>query len=92
MGIPPCSMKPSTVPNGEPIVPPIRQSCWSNFEGPRPYSARNPMALERLQYDGADQRHGLTAGTETVGPLPFLAQLVTHIPNKHQVMTRYDGR
>ncbi len=30
-------------------------------------------------------------GTETVDPLEFLARLVTHIPNKHQVMTRYYG-
>ena len=29
--------------------------------------------------------------TETVDPLEFLARLVTHIPNTHQVMTRYDG-
>ena len=63
------------------------------------YCARNPVALERLQYDGpgasaryhSDKRAGRTAGTETVDPLEFLARLVTHIPNKHQVMTRYDG-
>ncbi len=63
------------------------------------YCARNPVALERLQYDGpgtpvryrSDKRVGPTAGTETVDPLDFLARLVTHIPNKHQVMTRYYG-
>ncbi len=63
------------------------------------YCARNPVALERLQYDGpaapvryrSDKRDGPTAGTETVDPLEFLARLVTHIPNKHQVMTRYYG-
>jgi len=57
------------------------------------------VALERLQYDGpgasvryrSDKRVGPTAGTETVDPLAFLARLVTHIPNKHQVMTRYYG-
>ena len=31
------------------------------------------------------------SGTEGVDPLEFLARLVTHIPNKHQVMTRYYG-
>ncbi len=63
------------------------------------YCARNPVALERLQYDGtgtpvryrSDKRDGPTAGTETVDPLEFLARVVTHIPNKHQVMTRYYG-
>ncbi len=37
------------------------------------------------------KRDGPTAGTQTVDPLEFLARLVTHIPNKHQVMTRYYG-
>jgi len=63
------------------------------------YCARNPVALERLTYDGpgtpvcyrSDKRDGPTAGTETVDPLEFLARIVTHIPNKHQVMTRYYG-
>ena len=63
------------------------------------YCARNPVALERLQYDGpgapvryrSDERDGPTAGTETVDPLAFLARLVTHIPNKHHVMTHYYG-
>ncbi|MBA3343519.1 MAG: transposase [Gemmatimonadaceae bacterium] len=39
----------------------------------------------------SDKRDRPTAGTETVDPLEFLARLVTHIPNKHQVMTRYYG-
>ncbi len=39
----------------------------------------------------SDKRDGPTAGTETVDPLEFLARVVTHIPNKHQVMTRYYG-
>ncbi|MGH7612871.1 MAG: IS91 family transposase [Gemmatimonadales bacterium] len=63
------------------------------------YCARNPVALDRLQYDGpaapvqyrSDKRDGPTAGTKAVDPLEFLAPLVTHIPNKHQVMTRYYG-
>jgi len=63
------------------------------------YGARNPVALDRLPYDGpatlvpdrSDTRDGPTAGTETVDPLEFLARLVTHIPNTHQVMTRSYG-
>lgn len=63
------------------------------------YCARNPVALERLEYDGAERKvrdrsdkvDGPTAGTETVDPLEFLARLTAHIPNKHQVMTRYYG-
>ncbi len=63
------------------------------------YCARNPVALERLQYDASarqvryrsDQRDGPTAGTETVDPLEFLARVMAHVPNKHQVMTRYYG-
>ncbi|MGI9077882.1 MAG: IS91 family transposase [Gemmatimonadaceae bacterium] len=46
------------------------------------YCARNPVALDRLQYDGpatsvqyrSDKRAGPTAGTETVDPLEFLAR------------------
>ncbi len=63
------------------------------------YCARNPVALERLEYDGAarhlhyrsDKVDGPTAGTETVDPLKFLARVTAHIPNKHQVLTRYYG-
>jgi hypothetical protein len=63
------------------------------------YCARNPVALERLEYDTAqgrvryrsDKADGPTAGTETVDPLEFLARLTAHIPNKGQVMTRYYG-
>jgi hypothetical protein len=63
------------------------------------YCARNPVAVERLAYEGKGQRvryrsdklEGPTAGTETVDPLEFLARLVTHIPDKHHVMTRYYG-
>jgi hypothetical protein len=57
------------------------------------------VALERLEHDGSarqvryrsDKSDGPTAGTETVDPLEFLARLTAHIPNKHQVMTRYYG-
>jgi hypothetical protein len=62
------------------------------------YCARNPVALERLSYDqGAavryrsDKSDGPTAGTETVDPLEFLARVTAHIPDKHQVLTRYYG-
>ena len=63
------------------------------------YCARNPVALERLEYDAnahqvtyrSDKTDGPTAGTETVDPLEFLARVTAHIPDKHQVMTRYYG-
>lgn len=63
------------------------------------YCARNPVALERLEYDAkasrvkyrSDKTDGPTAGSETLDPLEFLARLVTHIPDKHQVLTRYYG-
>ena len=63
------------------------------------YCARNPVALERLTYDRAakavtyrsDKSEGPTAGTETVDPLEFLARVLTHIPDKGQVTTRYYG-
>lgn len=62
-------------------------------------SARNPVALERLTYDRtakavtyrSDKSEGPTAGTETVGPLEFLARVLVHIPDKGQVTTRYYG-
>ena len=65
------------------------------------YCARNPVALERLTYEPqtpnapvryrSDKTDGPTAGTETVDPLEFLARVTAHIPDKHQVMTRYSG-
>ena len=62
------------------------------------YCARNPVALERLTYEPnspvryrSDKTEGPTAGTETVDPLEFLARVTAHIPDKHQVMTRYSG-
>lgn len=63
------------------------------------YCARNPLALERLTYDRAaktvtyrsDKTTGPTAGTETVDPSAFLARVLTHIPDKGQVTTRYYG-
>lgn len=63
------------------------------------YCARNPVALERLQYEPkvnrvtyrSDKADGPTAGAEKLDALEFLARLVTHIPDKHQVMTRYYG-
>jgi Putative transposase len=63
------------------------------------YCARNPIALERLTYDRAaktvtyrsDKAEGPTAGTETLDPRAFLARVLTHIPDKGQVTTRYYG-
>ncbi|MBI3080950.1 MAG: transposase [candidate division NC10 bacterium] len=61
--------------------------------------ARHPVALGRLAYQtdtGAvtyqsDQASGPTAGAETVDALEFLARVVSHIPNKGQVLQRYYG-
>jgi Putative transposase len=55
------------------------------------YCARNPVALDRLEYDAlgrqvryrSDKLDGPTAGTETVDPLEFLARVMAHIPSKH---------
>jgi hypothetical protein len=63
------------------------------------YCARNPVALERMEYSRESKRvsyrsdkiEGPTAGTEKLDPLEFLARLITHIPDKRQVMTRYYG-
>jgi hypothetical protein len=63
------------------------------------YCARNPVALDRLTYDAqrkrvvyrSDKLEGPTAGAETVDPLEFLTRVLTHIPDKGQVMTRYYG-
>src|ERR1035437_7359424 len=63
------------------------------------YCARNPVALERLTYDRAakagtsrpDKSEGPAAGTESADPLEFLARVLTHIPDKGQVTTRYYG-
>ena len=60
---------------------------------------RDPVALERLTYDAlarrvtyrSDKSEGLTAGTETTDPLEFPARVLTHIPDKGQVTTRYYG-
>ncbi len=64
------------------------------------YSARNPVALSRLEYqpgDGtvtyhSDKSTGPTAGRETLDVLEFLARVASHIPNKGQVLQRYYGR
>jgi hypothetical protein len=63
------------------------------------YCARNPVALERMEFSAraekvsyrSDKTEGLTARTEMLDPLEFLARLVTHIPDRRQVMTRYYG-
>jgi hypothetical protein len=63
------------------------------------YCARNPVALGRMKYDErhsavtyhSDKPTGPTAGSETVDALEFLARVVSHIPNKGQVLQRYYG-
>jgi len=61
------------------------------------YCARNPVALERLEYSKtrhevsyrSDKVEGLTTSTETLDPLWFLDRFLTHIPDKGKVMMRY---
>jgi hypothetical protein len=63
------------------------------------YCARPPVALRRLTYPAAggrvayhsDKTTGPTAGAETLEALEFLARVVSHIPNKGQVLQRYYG-
>jgi Putative transposase len=63
------------------------------------YAARAPIALERLQYDAAkkrlrlvsDKREGPTAGTHDFEPLEFLALLLAHVPDYHEILVRYSG-
>jgi hypothetical protein len=63
------------------------------------YCARNPVALERLDYQSggatltyhSDKASGPTAGSETVDALEFMARVVSHIPDKGQVLQRYYG-
>jgi hypothetical protein len=61
------------------------------------YCARHPVALSRLTYQPAggrvtyrsDKPSAHTAGAETLDALEFLARVVSHIPNKGQVLQRY---
>jgi len=63
------------------------------------YCARHPVALRRLTYHAeggrvtyhSDKPSGPTAGAETLDALEFLARVVSHIPNKGQVLQRYYG-
>jgi hypothetical protein len=63
------------------------------------YCARNPVALGRMEYQKqdstvtyhSDKPIGPTAGSETIDALEFLARVVSHIPNKGQVLQRYYG-
>ena len=63
------------------------------------YCARHPVALSRLRYAAAsgtvtyrsDKPSGPTAGAETLDALEFLARVVSHIPNRGQVLQRYYG-
>ena len=63
------------------------------------YAARAPVALQRLQYLPSrkevrltsDKPDGPTAGTHTFSPLEFLALLLTHVPDYHEILVRYYG-
>ncbi len=63
------------------------------------YCARTPVALSRLAYHSddatvtyhSDKPTGPTAGSETLDVLEFMARVVSHIPNKGQVLQRYYG-
>ena len=63
------------------------------------YCARNPVALGRMEYQEedstvtyhSDKPTGPTAGSETIDALEFLARVLSHIPNKGQVLQRYYG-
>ena len=63
------------------------------------YSARAPMALERLRYDASKEEvtllsgksEGPMAGTHTFPALEFLAMLLTHVPDHHEILVREYG-
>jgi hypothetical protein len=63
------------------------------------YSARAPIALERLRYDAAkeqvtllsDKREGPTAGSHTFPALEFLSMLLAHVPDRHEILVREYG-
>ena len=63
------------------------------------YSARSPVALERLDYDArkqqvtlrSDKREGPSAGTHAFDALEFLALLLAHVPDFHEVLRREYG-
>jgi len=63
------------------------------------YCARCPLALDRLDYDAeagsvtyhSDKANGPTAGAHPFDPLDFIDRLVSHIPDKGQVLQRYYG-
>jgi len=61
------------------------------------YGARNPVALSRLEYQSdkatvtyhSDKPTGPPAGSETLDVLGFLGRVVSHVPNKGQVLQGY---
>jgi len=63
------------------------------------YAARAPVALERLHYDApkqlvtlvSDKRDGPTAGTHAFPALEFLARLLAHVPDRHEILVRQYG-
>jgi hypothetical protein len=63
------------------------------------YAARAPIALERLHYDApkqqvtlrSDKHEGPTAGTHSFPALEFLARLLAHVPDRHEILVREYG-
>jgi hypothetical protein len=39
----------------------------------------------------SDERDGPTAGTHEFEPLEFLALLLAHVPDRHEILVRYSG-
>jgi hypothetical protein len=83
----------------------VHDECWFRRTIPPSRFAWRATAheiqspFERLEYDArasrvkyrSDKTEGPRAGSETLDLLEFLSRLVTHIPDKHQVLTRYHG-
>ena len=63
------------------------------------YAARAPVARDRLHYEArnrlvrlvSDKRDGPTAGTHAFPALEFLARLLAHVPDSHEVLVRHYG-
>jgi hypothetical protein len=83
----------STTPSGSKPTTPTPSSS-SPATPPAP-----PLALERLQYLpqnnavrlASDKRDGPTAGTHDFPALEFLARLLAHVPDAHEVLVRHYG-
>jgi len=63
------------------------------------YAARAPVSLQRMHYDArkrtvrivSDKSEGPTAGAHDFDALEFLARLLTHVPDHHEICVRYYG-